>query len=87
MLDTNKILQLIGVQGYKLRVNEHPEQLENTKGNWRWKIPQTALCIKAEHKQFLAAVTRILIGFLLVRHPEKMKILKESLLWEEQGGY
>ncbi len=34
MLDTNKILQLIGVQGYKSRVNQHPEQLENAKGDW-----------------------------------------------------
>ena len=51
MLDTNKILQLIGVQGYKLRVNEHPEQLENTKGNWNGLESEVKNCTKCSlHK-------------------------------------
>ena len=51
MLDTNKILQLIGVQGYKLRVNEHPEQLENTKGDWSELESEVKNCTKCSlHK-------------------------------------
>lgn len=51
MLDTNKILQLIGVQGYKLRVNENPEQFENTKGNWSELESEVKNCTKCSlHK-------------------------------------
>jgi len=46
MLDTNKILQLIGIQGYKLRVNEHPEQLENAKGDWSVLESEVKNCTK-----------------------------------------
>ena len=46
MLDTNKILHLIGVQGYKLRTHEHTEQLESAKGDWSVLESEVKNCTK-----------------------------------------
>ena len=51
MLDTNKILQLIGIQGYKLRVNEHSEEPENAKSDWSVLESEVRNCTKCSlHK-------------------------------------
>jgi len=51
MLDTNKILHLIGVQGYKLRVNEPPEQVKSAKGDWDVLESEVKNCTKCSlHK-------------------------------------
>ena len=51
MLHTNKILQLIGVQGYKSRVSENPEQHENVKGDWNVLESEVKNCTKCSlHK-------------------------------------
>ena len=60
MIDTNKILHLIGVESYKLRVNEHPEQLENTKGDWSILESEVKNCTKCSlHK----SRTQTVFGF------------------------